>query len=113
MLKIYISFRVGFAIMTTIVVMEPTKENSVIPNIKHVLHKNLPAKTLSAFAISTGVMVKMIAVIIQMRLIVRRTTSLAPLDNLLAPMANVLIITWFVIKWLTVWMNLTSQLIVM
>lgn len=65
-------FRVGFVIMIMIAVMEVMKANSVIHNIKHARHKSLHAKTSNAFVHNIVVMVKMTAVIIQMKLVARR-----------------------------------------
>lgn len=100
--------------MTMIVVMELMKENSVMPNIKHVHHKSLRVKISNVFVINIDVMEKMIAVIVPMRLdAARKKIVHVLLVNLLVPVVNALIIIWYVIRWPIVQMNQMNHCIVM
>lgn len=113
-LSFHIFTRAGCVIMTMIVEMEPTKENSAMLNIKHVRHKSLHARILSAYETSTVVMEKMIVVIDQMRWVVtKRKTVHVPRVSSPAQAVSALIITWFVTKWPTVRTSRTNLFIVM
>lgn len=99
--------------MITIAVTEPTKGKRVTRFTNHVARKNLPARILNVLDQFIGAMEKMIAVIIRMKLGVVKPTRHAQLDSLGVTMENVLIISWFAIKFQTAQMIVMNRCIVM